>query len=190
MLGVLHFTDASMKTDEVGNVELSLKVSPDSKYNVKSILEILRREDCEFSATFSKRKRKRSLDQNALLWKLLTIYADALNGGRKGGTEPEELYMKMLAKYGVAEFLMCVPEAESTLKETFRVVKKVDVREYNGVEMVIFKCYLGSSKYDTKQMTNLIDGVFDELAILGVDTETSIEVSEYYKEWRTVSCEM
>lgn len=185
MLGVLHFTDAKMRTDEDGNVELVLSVATESKYNVKGILDRLK--ENSFTATFNKRRKKRTLDQNALMWRLLTIYANALNGGRSGGIAPEELYMRMVAKYGVAEFLMALPEAEGTLKETFRVVQKVDTRDYNGVEMCIFKCYFGSSKYDTKEMTNLIEGIFDELAEIGVNAETSVEISEYYKEWRNIA---
>lgn len=184
MLGVLHFDNAEMRTDEKGNIELTLSVTADSKYNVRPFLERMREKGKEFTGTFDWRKNKRTIDQNALMWKLLTIYADAINGGRKGGTTPEELYMKMLSKYGIAEFLMVLPEAEATLKEIFRVVQKVDVRDYNGVEMCVFKCYLGSSKYDTKEMSELIEGIFDELAMIGVDASTSVEVSEYYKEWR------
>lgn len=185
MLGVLHFSDAKMRTDEDGNIELILSVDNDSRYNVKPILERMKGQN--ITATFDKRKQRRTLDQNALMWKLLTIYADALNGGRSGGITPEELYMKMLSKYGVAEFLMAKPETEAILKENFRVVKKVDVRDYNGVELWVFKCYFGSSKYDTKEMTNLIEGIFDELAQHGISAENSVEISEYYKEWRTIA---
>lgn len=190
MLGVLHFTDANMRTDEKGNIELVLSVSPDSKYNVKPFLERARSKVKDFTATFDWRKNKRTLDQNALMWKLLTIYADALNGGRKGDITPEDLYIKMLSKYGIAEFLMVLPQAENTLKDAFRVVQKIDTIIYNGVEMCVFKCYFGSSKYDTKEMSNLIDGIFDELAILGVDAGTSVEISEYYKEWRAYNDEL
>lgn len=184
MLGVLHFTDAKMRTDENGEVEICLSVSPDSKYNVRPFIENVRRNKKGFTGRFDVRKRKRTLDQNALLWKLLTIYADVLNGGRSGGVTPEQLYMRMLSKYGIAEFLMVLPEAEETLKEAFRVVRKVDVRDYNGVKMNVYKCYFGSSKYDTKEMANLIDGIFDELAVIGVDVGTSYELTEYYNEWR------
>jgi hypothetical protein len=34
-------------------------------------------------------------------------------------------------------------------------------------------------------MSNLIEGIFDELALIGVDAGTSVEITEYYKEWRT-----
>ena len=184
MLGVLHFSDVSMRSDEQGNIELVLAVAPESRYNVKPFIESVRRRNENFTGSFDVRKNKRTLDQNALMWRLLTIYADAINGGRRGGITPEDLYMRMLSKYGIAEFLMVLPEAEDTLKEAFRVVQKVDTRMYNGVEMCVFKCYFGSSKYDTKEMSNLIDGIFDELAEIGIDASTSVEVSEYYKDWR------
>lgn len=184
MIGRLNFDKARMSIDENGKTELTLTVSNESKYNVKRILQTIRDSDKKPTAVFDFLKNKRTLNQNSLMWELLTIYADTLNGGRKGGIMPEDLYIQMLAKYGVAEFIMTVPQAENTLKNAFRVVKKVDVRDYNGVEMAVFKCYYGSSKYDTKEMANLIDGIFDELAELGVNAD--VRVVDYYEQWQKI----
>ena len=38
-----------------------------------------------------------------------------------------------------------------------------------GVELVAFKCYIGSSRYDTKEMTELIDTALDYANEIGID---------------------
>lgn len=183
MIGRFNFHDFKLVTDDGGNIEFTASVLPESKCAVRQMVKEMRKEDKEFTSTITIKKNHRSLDQNALMWALLTIYADAQGGGRRGSIEPEDIYMQMLAKYGVAEFIMTLPEAKSALESAFRVVKQVDTRDYNGKEMAVFKCYYGSSKYDTKQMTDLIDGIFDELAQIGINVDTSRDVSGYYEDW-------
>lgn len=189
MLGTFHFRDAKINTTTSGKMELVLSVAPESAYYIRSFVWDIKQKRKEFTGKFTWRKRARSLDQNALMWKLLEIYADTVNGGRQGGERPEGIYMRMLSKYGVAEFVIAVEEAEAVLCSTFRHVIRVDRGTYNGKEMVTFKCILGSSQYDTKQMKNLIDGIFDDLADLGVDPGTSREVASMYDEWRAYKME-
>lgn len=184
MIGRLFFRDFKLLEADNGECELLLSVPRESVYSARAITKELRSKESDYMATIERKKRKRSLDQNALMWALLTIFADAQGGGRRGSVEPEDIYMQMLSKYGVAEFIMTVPEAEQTLRNAFRVIKRVDTRDYNGKEMAVFKCYYGSSTYDTKQMTGLIDGIFDELAVIGIDASTSREVQKYYKDWK------
>lgn len=184
MIGRLFFKNFRLAETDSGEIELTLSALPKCKYAVKQMVRDMRAKDKEFSATIDIRKHARSLDQNALMWALLTIYAEAQGGGRRGSVTPEDIYYRMLSKYGVAEFVMTLPEAEDALKSAFRVVSKVDTRFYNGKQMAVFKCYYGSSTYDTKQMSVLIDGIFDELAEIGVDASTSHDVATYYEDWR------
>lgn len=188
MIGLLHIDKAGVRTDDEGNNYVILKISEDSKYNVKSIVRDIQQTDKAVSVTFDHQKNHRSLDQNALLWKLLTIYADALGGGRHGDVQPEEIYYQMLNKYGVAQFHVILKEAVDTLRALYRDVKVIDdavvVRNGKRTPAKVVKCILGSSQYDTSQMSQLIDGVFDELAAIGVDVNTSREVGDYYDQWQ------
>lgn len=187
MIGLLHIDKTGVRKDDDGNTYIISRVKPESKYNIKSILQEIKQSDKEITITFDYRKNKRSLDQNALLWALLTIYAKALGGGRQGSIQPEEIYYQMLNKYGAAQFLVLQEEAVEELRRLYRDIKIIDdaVVERNGkrTPAKLVKCITGSSQYDTKQMTTLIDGVFDELAAIGVDAGTSQQVSEYYNNW-------
>lgn len=191
MIGRVRFTGIKATTDDNGNIDIVLSISKESRYAVKSLLQPLKddlQKDGELLACFEKAENNRTTAQNSLLWALLTLYADTLNGGRTGGTTPEKLYYTMLERYGVATFLtlpeICIPE----LKKAFRGVKIIDetVIERNGkrTPAKAVKCVLGSSKYTKQQMTNLIDGIFDELAAHGVDAENNAVASVYYSEWQ------
>lgn len=177
MIGKFNFTKASTSWNK-GKLYIMFEASQQSKYAVREIMKELRRCDNEYTATIEIKKNKRTIDQNSLMWALLTIYGD------EQGEPAEDIYVRMLAKYGVAEFLMALPEAEDSLKKVFREVKRVDSRTVNDKEMIVFKCYYGSSTYDTKQMGVVIDGIFDELAQIGVDASTSRDVAGLYEDWK------
>lgn len=53
------------------------------------------------TVTFEPERKGRSLNQNRMMWALLTIMADTYNGGRAGGMSPEDCYVQMLDEYGV-----------------------------------------------------------------------------------------
>ncbi len=191
MIGRVRFTGVKATTDDNGNIDVVLSISKESRYAVKSLLQPLKddlQKDGELLACFEKVENNRTTAQNSLLWALLTLYADTLNGGRTGGITPEKLYYTMLERYGVATFLtlpeICIPD----LKKAYRGVKIIDdtVIERNGkrTPAKAVKCVLGSSKYTKQQMTNLIDGIFDELAAHGVDAENNAVASVYYSEWQ------
>lgn len=188
MIGLLHVDKAGVRTDAEGNTYVILKIAEESKYNVKGIVRDIQQSSKDVTVTFDYRKNYRSLDQNALLWKLLTIYADAIGGGRHGDVQPEEIYYQMLNKYGVAQFVAIPKEAVDDLKALYRDIKIIDdaVVVCNGkrTPAKVVKCIVGSSQYDTSQMSQLIDGVFDELAAIGVDVHTSREVGDYYDQWQ------
>lgn len=187
MIGLLHIDTAGVRTGADGNTYVILRVADESKYSVKGIIKDIQQSNKDVTVTFDYRKNYRSLDQNALLWKLLTIYADAIGGGRHGDVQPEEIYYQMLNKYGVAQFHVVLKEAVDMLRALYRDVKVIDdavvVRNGKRTPAKVVKCIVGSSQYDTSQMSQLIDGVFDELAAIGVDVHTSREVGDYYDQW-------
>lgn len=189
MIGKLTADKCGMRKDADGNLYVLMRISGESRYNVKPIIEDIQRSGKPITATFDFKKNKRSLDQNALLWALLTIYAEALGGGRRGSVQPEDIYYQMLNKYGVAQFLIMQKEAVEQLRIYYRDIKVIDdavvIRNGKRTPAKLVKCIVGSSRYDTREMTQLIDGVFDELALIGVDAKTSRQVSEYYEEWNS-----
>lgn len=114
-------------------------------------------------------KNNRTLQQNKLMWKCLEIIAEHELGGRTDSDYVMELYAKMLEKAGAKyEYMMALPETKEELLKVFRAIRIVEYREYNNKKMAVMKCFYGSSKMNTKEMTNLINTIKDYAADLGI----------------------
>jgi len=97
-------------------------------------------------------KSKRSTEQNCLMWAIIQKIAQVT------GNDEMDVYCSGLEELNIqADFFMGLPETEHILKKQFRAVKIMENRMYNGKLMTVFKCYTGSSKFDTAEMTQLID---------------------------------
>lgn len=122
--------------------------------------------------------KARSTAQNRMMWALLTIMADHYNGGRTGGVTPEDCYLEMLEKYGAKVDYLEVPAgALDILRGCYRLVHVVEILDNNRCTV---KCTQGSSTFTTGEMKNLIDGIFDRLAEMGVSDPL---VTAYWQEW-------
>ena len=116
--------------------------------------------------------------QNRMMWALLTIMADHYNGGRTGGVTPEDCYLEMLEKYGAKVDYLEVPAgALDILRGCYRLVHLVEILDNNRCTV---KCTQGSSTFTTQEMKNMIEGIFDRLAEMGVSDPL---VTAYWQEW-------
>lgn len=118
---------------------------------------------------------RRTLDQNRLMWALLTKMARAY-----GNTTPEACYLDMLTDFdGGNVDLWRVPVAAlPTLRRAYRVAQVVEMLDGG---MCIVRIGLGSSTFDRGQMREFIDRIFDRLAEMGVDDP---ETTQQYRDWR------
>lgn len=125
-------------------------------------------------------KSQRSLEQNRLLWALLGKMANALSGNKRQ-VSTEECYCVMLEEANVSyDYILALPEAEPMLRKSFRVIRKIDEREVNGKTLNLYQCFIGSSKFNTQEMTELIEATLDKLSELGiVDSEIELAREEY-----------
>ena len=129
--------------------------------------------------TVEPERKGRSISQNRLMWALLTIMADAYNAGRTGGVTPEDCYLEMLEKYGARVDYLEVPAgALSILRSCYRLVHVVEILDSNRCTV---KCTQGSSTFSKAEMKDLIDGIFDRLAEMGVNDPM---VTAYWQEWK------
>ena len=131
--------------------------------------------------TVDKVHKRRTLSQNRMMWALLTIMAEHYNGGRTGGITPEKCYIEMLEQYGALFDYLEVPQAAvPILRNAYRLVHIVELLDD---KRCIVKCSQGSSSFTTAQMGQLIDGIFDRLAEMGVNDPN---VTAYWQEWQEV----
>ncbi len=168
-------------TDENNNLIISFIVSGNNKYAAKIGINELKQLDSKLEIEVKEYRSKRSLEQNRLLWSLLGKMAMAMSG-KKNKVSSEECYCLMLEEANVSyDYILALPEAELMLKKTFRVIRKVGEREVNGKVLNMYQYFIGSSKFNTKEMIELIENVLDRLGELGVyDSEIELARSEYH----------
>lgn len=138
-------------------------------------------EPLQLTVTVERERKKRSLNQNRMMWALLTIMADHYNAGKAGGITPEACYIEMLEEYGMEyDFLEVPAGAVPILRKVYRLVHVVELLDNNRCTV---KASMGSSSFTTDQMTAFIDGIFDRLAEMGVNDPN---VTQYWMEWQEV----
>ena len=128
---------------QVNNNSLTFEIS----HNVE--LEL----DKDYTLNIEPYKSKRSLEQNNLLWGIIQQISD------KTGNDLMDIYIDALKRAGAkVEILAILPKAEDALRKEFRAVKPIGkITTDDGIEMLQFFCFWGSSKMNTGEMTKLIE---------------------------------
>lgn len=121
----------------------------------------------EYVMELKELRNHRTLQQNKYMWKLIHKISDQ----EELGETEIDVYCKALeeanAKY---IYLLGVREAENELRKNFRAVKVVRPTIENGKEYIVYKCFVGSSKMNTKEMTKLLEIIIAWAEELGIDT--------------------
>jgi hypothetical protein len=111
-------------------------------------------------------KSQRSLQQNKLLWKLIHNIAKATY------QDDMDVYCGILEKAdALSDYVITAIEMEDALRKSFRGVKFIRTQEVNGKECYVYKVYIGSSKMDTKEMTELLDITLQICGDLGLEVD-------------------
>lgn len=127
-------------------------------------------------------REKRSLDANAYFWVLADKLAEKLNSTK------EEVYKNYIKDIGGNSGIVCVEDkAVDKLCEVWEsrgIGYQTDVfpSKLKGCTNVVL--YYGSSTYDTKQMSRLIDFVVEDCKEQGIETKTPDEIENLKSLWK------
>lgn len=139
------------------------------------------------SIKVDKYREKRSLTANSYLWKLCSLIADKLSDDGVPHTK-EEIYQKAIKAKGIyreqGELPVDFAKTSRTAWEmlgTGWVTEQVDF-EPDG-DRVIVRYYYGSSTYNTKQMSRVIDWLVTECHQLNIPTKSQEEISSLLNSW-------
>ena len=135
---------------------------------IKDIIPELLKLDMDklFICEVKEPKSKRSLEQNKMLWQLIHSIA------KKTDQDDMEVYCALLERAdALSDYIITAFDMEDELRKCFRGVRFIRKQEVNGKECNIYKVYIGSSKMDTKEMTELLDITLRLCADLGIPTE-------------------
>ncbi len=128
-----------------------------------------------------KHREKRSLDANAYCWVLCKKIADVLR------ITKEEVYAKAIHEVGKFEILPIKDEAVDTFIKAWSskgigwICEVLNKSKLDGYTNVI--AYYGSSIYDTKEMSVLIDNIVQEAKQLEIETMNPKELEELMSMW-------
>ena len=123
--------------------------------------------------------KKRSKNANAYLWALIEKLSQKLNLSRK------ETYRKHIYEAGTYQDLLMPEEAMQRFTKIWKekglgwFCEKA-VNEYGEI---VLRAYFGSSTYNTKEMTRLLDSVIQDCKSQNVETKPQEEIDSLLKEW-------
>lgn len=133
-------------------------------------------EDKVYDVEIKIHREKRSLNANSYCWKLCTEIASAIN------SDKDSVYLLMLKRYGISDL---VPISNQVPIDDY--IKYYDV-ESKTDKYTWYKIYKGSSKYDTKEMSVLLNGIVSECKEMGIPTKEDLEIERMVKEWESEKC--
>lgn len=126
-------------------------------------------------------RRKRSNDANAYMWVLVDKIAACLH------EDKITVYRDAIRQIGGVSEPVCVRDkAVKTLRECWQQrgigwITDTMPSKIEGCTTVIL--YYGSSTYDTRQMSTLIDHLVQDAKSLGIETDTPEQIAQLQKEW-------
>lgn len=118
----------------------------------------------EVDITIKNISKKRSKNANDYFWEIVGQIADKLRASK------EEIYFEMLKKYGQS-ITVTVKEGVELDRAGIKYYERIQDGLKNGVKFVAYRVFIGSSQYNTKEMSILIDGTVQEAKELGIQTE-------------------
>ena len=134
------------------------------------IIQWLYNQDKNKKFEIKEKREKRSLSQNSYAWELITKIGNVLRKSK------EEVYLQMLKDYGQSEIVSILSSIEP--KGYFKYYEKIGTGIVSNKEFTHYKIFKGSSEFDSKEMTILIDGIIQECKQLGIETLTPDEIAK------------
>lgn len=142
----------------------------------EEIVKWLFGQDREKLFDITEHREKRSKDANALLWACLGELAGALR------SDKWEVYLQMLKRYGKYTYICVKPHVVDAVKKQWRECEEIGTITIEGQEAVQMLCYFGSSTYDSKEFSVLLDGVISEMKEMGLDTPADKDLERAIKQ--------
>lgn len=142
----------------------------------------------KLSVKIDKYREKRSLNANAYMWKLCGELAEVLSDEKVTHTK-EDIYRDAIKEIGVWYDDEVEPEKVAWRRKAWEMIgtgwitERVDFTPDGEKEIIRF--YYGSSQYNTKQMSRLIDNIVQDCEAVGIDTKTPNEIANMLSLWET-----
>ena len=124
-------------------------------------------------------KQKRSNDQNRYMWELITQIAE------RTGLRPNDIYRQAIREAGSYIDVKLKKEAYDSFRKMWSekgVGWWVETERQDNGE-VFCRAYCGTSSYNSKEMSNIIDWVIEEAVWYDIETETPEQLARRKAQW-------
>lgn len=140
----------------------------------------------KYAAELKEYRQKRSLDANAMAWELINKIAAAV------GLPPVQVYREAVKDIGGNyEVVPIRNDAVDKMREAWEgrgIGWQTDILGPSKVDgYTNMALYYGSSSYDTKQMSLLIDHLIQDAKAMDIDTRSPREIALTLDEWGKAS---
>lgn len=190
-----NWSEEWQKIFKVPKGYILIKPKPVSKKNIGIALRKLsdiqnkkkKLKDIDF--TFEFHYKKRVLRQNNLMWALYEIEANEHNGNQEGHPEQmvttQQLYDQDLLTYAPTMTMNIKKDYKDLIKSEWKILREKEVLNENK-ELIGYRVevIISTSKFNTKQMAEWIDRIFNRLAYNGVSVENGADIQNYWRKWR------
>ena len=180
-------------TGKIAGVSLSFDGRPlvtldlNERKSALNMVDALRSVD-KLSLKLEKYREKRSLAANRYLWELCDLIADKLSDDGVPHTK-EDVYRKAIKAKGIyreqGELPIDFAKTSRTAWEmlgTGWITEQVDF-EPDG-DRVVVRFYYGSSTYNSKQLSRVIDWLLQECYQLGIEVKSNEEIRSLLSSWK------
>ena len=160
-----------------------LMVKPEKADLGKAMALVRKHKNKLYNLEVKEYRKKRSLDANAMAWKLLGELSGVMR------IPPEDIYRDYIRDVG--DNYEIVPVKEDHIKDWDRIwceghygrstVDMGECRTIPGYHYI--KSYIGSSDYDVTQMSRLLDLIITDCKQVGIDVMSEREKSLLLEEW-------
>lgn len=166
-------TEVSFKNARMETGQLIIDIPPEHRGTVMKFLRT--KQDRAYDLTIKEHRKKRSLDANAYAWVLINKIADALR------LPPVIVYKQAIENIpGNHEIMPIKEEAFDKFKAIWEAqgigwpCRKLGRSKFPGYVNV--QAYYGSSTYDSRQFSMLLDSLTQDCASLGIETKSQEEI--------------
>ena len=150
----------------------------------ESLLSLEKLKGDKLSIEIKKWRKKRSLDANSYCWVLCDRIAKELS--KESIITKEQIYKDAISQVGTFEPMIIEEKAYDNFKRIWEkqglgfIVQEVTRKD----KCIKVHCYYGSSTYDTKEMSLLIEIIVDLAKSLDIETKPKEEIESLLRSWK------
>ena len=177
----------------MNSVGILLDISIDYKTNKPKITLLLEQresisslediKDNKLSIEIKKYRKSRSIDANRYFWKLLQEVCEYKD------IDTIEEYKRRVKELGIFKQFKIMTQDVKTFQKIWTdrgiawFCEVADTTYIGNVEFKIINAYYGSSSYNTKQMSRLIDNLVQDCKAIGIETKSDAKIDSLLRQW-------